>query len=662
MDHSNNRTAPHGAKLSLLLAPLAYLVVLLGSAFAAYPAMFNQFEAYDDSGFFIHTIRLFSQGQPLYDRLFSEYGPFSYELWAGVFGLLGQTISTDSARMAIIVLWLFTSLLLGVSCQRLTGRLTIGVIVQVLSFSALTALDKEPMHPSGVICALLGVTVAVVSFVLPRRPRAALYTLGALVAALALTKINVGGFAALAVAYAAVMALPALRRIIPLRWFVVAALVAIGPVLMSSNLARAWVQDYAILAVGGGLALVLITYVPSAGASGDGETAWRWVRWLLSGFIVCAAVVIAIVLALGSSFGAMFQEIVEVPLHQAHAYTAPMKFTRQVVFLAVGAVVAAWIIRRLRAGSPRAGQPGLIGTGWPGLAGALGRILVALAIWLSIAAVSRYHAFALVISLAWVAAIPSTRDDGNLQGRFVRVLLPSLAVLQALMAYPVAGTQVKFAVLLFLVCGAVCFADGWSDLEVWSAARDKVNGLSTARTIMVALGLTLVVALAFQYVARPIKTFRHTYATFRRLPIAGASRLHLPAKQVSAFTQITVLLRTRCKTVITLPALLSFNLWSGLPAPSGMTVEQFWRLLDHSQEQAALASARAAPGLCAVSNYSLASYWDNGKPLRQVPLVRFIEHDFTPIAQYPGGYVVSTRRPPSTPAEARASRQSSSAA
>lgn len=200
------------------LAPIAYLLVLMGTALTAYWKMFSQFAPYDDSGFFINSIRLFSQGHVLYDRVWTDYGPFSYEVWGTVFGVIGNAVSTDSARLATIVVWLLTSLLLGVSCQRLTGRLVIGVAVQILSFTLLSALTAEPMHASGVACALLAIAVATVSFVLPGRPRAALCTLGGVVAALTLTKVNLGGFAAIAVAYAAVMALHALWRIVPLRW------------------------------------------------------------------------------------------------------------------------------------------------------------------------------------------------------------------------------------------------------------------------------------------------------------------------------------------------------------------------------------------------------------------------------------------------------------
>jgi len=159
---------------------------------------------------------------------------------------------------------------------------------------------------------------------------------------------------------------------------------------------------------------------------------------------------------------------------------------------------------------------------------------------------------------------------------------------------------------------------------------------------MAALASAVAVAFAIQYVGRPMETWGNAYASCPSLRIAGATRVHLPPGQASTFTQITALLRARCKNVITLPGMLSFNLWSGLPAPSGLTSEPFWHQLDRGQERTALVEAKAAAGLCAVRNDQLAAGWDAGQPPPQVPLVSFIEQDFTPIGQYEG-YVVSVR-------------------
>jgi hypothetical protein len=629
-------------------AVAAYLSVLVGSAFAAYWAMFSEFAPYDDSGFFINSIRLFSQGRALYDEVFSDYGPFSYEFWGALFGLASRTLSTDSGRLAVIVLWLLTSLLFGLSCQRLTGRLSIGLIAQILSFAILTALNAEPMHASGVVCLLFASIVAVVAFVQPSRPRTAMLALGVLVAALLLTKINVGGFAGIATAYAAVIALPALRRVAALRLVAACILVAVGPVVILNDLSQQWAQDYAILAFAGSLSIVLVTYPASDQRNSDSrETAKRaarearrWVAWLLAGFAGCAAAVIGVILALGTTPGAFLHDTVAVPSHQRTAFTLPISLNGEVVYWAVGAVAGAWSVRQFRA---IAG-----GKSEPAPTPAIARVLAGLAIWLSIVAadplnISPNAAFALAIVLAWIAAIPSIGDDGSPRVRFVRAFLPSLAVTQALMAYPVAGAQVDFGSVLFVVCGAICFADGWNELSAWGAARGAPNRGSAPRMLMTALATGLAVALAFQYVVRPMEFWGDAYATNPSLPIAGAHDLHLPAPRVATYKQIVTLLRARCRSVITLPGLLSFNLWSELPAPSGLTAEPFWHLLSAGEQRAALARAQATPGLCAVRNDQLAANWDGGKAPPMVPLVAFIEQQFVPIAQYEG-YVVGVRR------------------
>jgi hypothetical protein len=321
-----------------------------------------------------------------------------------------------------------------------------------------------------------------------------------------------------------------------------------------------------------------------------------------------------------------------VPTHQSAAYTAPIALSRAVILWAAIWLAAAWLVRRLRrAGAASSGQVALLG--------ALGRILAALAIWFSSVTADPIQ---LALPLIWVAAIPSSRDDRSARTRFTRVFIPALAVLQGLQAYPVAGTQLKFGSLLFLVCGAVCFADGWSDLEA-SGAREAVAGLSSRRTVMAAFAAILAAGLVLGYVVRPMKTWSNTYSANPRLPIAGASDLHLPAQQVATFAHITTLLRARCHSLLTLPGLLSFNLWSGLPAPSGLTAQPFWHLLSTEQQRTALASAKAAPGLCLVRNDHVAAKWGNGSPPPQVPLVVFMERDFAPIARY-DGYVVAVRR------------------
>jgi hypothetical protein len=48
-------------------------------------AMFSGFNAYDDEGSFLITLRDYVSGQSLYTQIFSIYGPLYYETMAGLF-------------------------------------------------------------------------------------------------------------------------------------------------------------------------------------------------------------------------------------------------------------------------------------------------------------------------------------------------------------------------------------------------------------------------------------------------------------------------------------------------------------------------------------------------------------------------------------------------
>ena len=170
-----SRESPRRMRRGRLLVPLCvHTAVLVVCAFCAYWTMFSSYKFYDDEGYHLWSLRLFATGHALYNDVFSSYGPFPYELWAGISKLTGADRFNEQRPMVTIALWLGTSVLLAVSTRRLTGSLTLAVVVQVLSFSVLTPFADEPMSPGGtgliVVCGLLAVAV----FTLRAHPRRAL--------------------------------------------------------------------------------------------------------------------------------------------------------------------------------------------------------------------------------------------------------------------------------------------------------------------------------------------------------------------------------------------------------------------------------------------------------------------------------------------------------
>jgi hypothetical protein len=262
---------------------------------------------------------------------------------------------------------------------------------------------------------------------------------------------------------------------------------------------------------------------------------------------------------------------------------------------------------------------------------AIGRILCGVIIWLM-----PIEGFAFALSLAWVAALPSSRDKDTAASRFIRLLIPGVAIIYTLFAYPGAGSQLSFAHAMFVLCGAVCVADGLSDLEL-SAARGALAKISPrrARTMIATATAALALAILLGSVVLHLNSAHAQYEYGRPLPFKEATSLRLPPKERSTFVALIAAVRAHCRTLITLPGLPSLNLWSGLPAPSGYTIIGLWWQVPPAEDlEKAATQAERAPGLCEVYNEQEVEFWVKEQPLPDIPLIRFLQHDFTSIGTY----------------------------
>ena len=120
-EHPIAARAPGAACARWLPSGAVYALLVVLCLLAAYWAMFSQFAPYDDEGFFDYSLKLFVGGHTLYNSVFSEYGPFYYELFGGLFALIGHGVNTDAGRLIQLVVWVAASLGLGLVAHRLTG-------------------------------------------------------------------------------------------------------------------------------------------------------------------------------------------------------------------------------------------------------------------------------------------------------------------------------------------------------------------------------------------------------------------------------------------------------------------------------------------------------------------------------------------------------------
>jgi hypothetical protein len=273
---------------------------------------------------------------------------------------------------------------------------------------------------------------------------------------------------------------------------------------------------------------------------------------------------------------------------------------------------------------------------------ALGRILVGLGIWLALASPvlgldpNLSQALVIATPFAWVASLGPADEAATV--RFIRVLLPALAVLQTLHAYPVPGAQLAWSQVLFVIIGGVCIADGGVAL----GAEVDPGRLRHAVPALVAVPVLVFGAwFALDRVRPLVDAAEASYATAVPLDLPGARRVRVDELRVAQLHELSAALRDRCKTFVTLPGMNSLYLYSGLPAPEELS--STWMLYFTADEQQRVVDRlRVTPGVCAVFKPDLLQFWDQfteGRGIPDRPLVRYIEDEFHPVRNFEGYYL-----------------------
>ena len=300
------RAALGFAAVTALLVPIAYA------------SMFSVFNAYDDEGYFLMTLRDYLSGHALYTQVSTLYGPFFYEATGGVFNVLGVDPGNDSARMVTFVIWLLASLGGGVVAFRLTRSLLLGLCAQFVTFHVLASLTSDPQQPAGLLSLLLIGLVGAAAY-RSARPRATAVLIGAIVAAACLVKINVGVFAGLAVAFAFAASLTGRWRFLLL---VVAGhlLVAVPFGLMAGMLGQEWVIEYALVVGLAAYALwIVVGYGPRLSPSPPA------LGWLSAGALIFAVACLGIAIVGGTHPGDLFGALVLGPARLPQVYVWPLR-------------------------------------------------------------------------------------------------------------------------------------------------------------------------------------------------------------------------------------------------------------------------------------------------------------------------------------------------
>jgi hypothetical protein len=577
--------------------------------------MFGGFRDYDDEGYLLISLREYARGGPLYDVVYSQYGPAYYQLLTALFGLLGLEFTHAAGRAVVLGVWLSIGALCGLATYRLTGNLAVTVASQLLVFQTLLPMRNEPPHPGGLLALFLAGVVVTAPRLGVTRPGLAGAVIGALLAVATLMKINVGLLGLLSVALVLLGATRETGAWRGLRLVTAAAFVLAPVALMAPLAAEPPVAAFLVLVAGSALAVALVLLDTAPAAAPDPAAARVECLALGAAFAATAGASVAWELARGTSPGALVEGLVLAPARQLEtiALLLPVTAPAAAAGLAGLGGALAWLAARRSGWTTRPTATGIEGAA---------QLAAGAFVWL--VADERLPVSPLAaLPVLWLALLPrpGASAPGVTAGR--RVLV-ALAVLQALHAYPVAGSQVAWATFLFVPVGALLVADGWrrSVAALAPAAGPRPGWALPAGAV---LGLAAV-ALVAATVRTTGQRLEAAYAAGVPLGLPGTGGIRVRPGQARLYRVLATTLAARCRTFVTMPGLNSLHLFSGVDPPSARNTTLWVALLSPAQQaEVADRLARVEAPVCAVRRP------DASFDGRDTPLTRYIRREFVTV-------------------------------
>jgi hypothetical protein len=596
-----------------------------------------------DEAYLLTSLREWVARGGLYDRVYSQYGPFYYLVFGAPSRLLGLTWTVDAGRFTNLVVWTITAFLLGLATWRLTTRLAFGVAAQVLAFSLLHTLTDEPMHPGALICLLLACLVCSVTVLRPRAPRLSDTITGGLLAGLTLTKVNVGVFAIVAVAFVALEAVPdRVRRLRILGW---AAIVALGPVVVFSKGVDDWTLLFAATYV---VAAVAVVIASSASRARVGAISFS-LPAVLGGAGLVGAVTVGFALATGTSVAGLWNGVVVRPREFIETVAVPVELPPAtwiwLIVLPCSLLAARALIRRALPTTVTVVSGVARLAGGAGLAAfVLGRSYLPNAFNAVAPGGARFS----LLPLAALVLVPRTFDEGQARdGALARRLLAAAAITQSLHTFPVPGSQVSWSLLLAAVCGAVMIGDGVAEL---------VHAIHPMRVVdrlvgVVGAGLVIAIVLILPYgpkggVEAPGQQFVDWFRRYHtRVPVnsPGTDRVRVTPNDRNAVRRVVTATRD-CDTLFPYKVTNAFLAYSNIRPPTGYT-PPIGLLLTGEEQASVVRALESQPRACVLFYGKVAA--DGTLPVTtgSGPLSEYLGRNrWEPTVPMPGVQVIRLRR------------------
>ena len=583
-------TEPRSSSRPAWLDTLVFAAVAAGLLVVASRVMFSAFMFYDDEGYVLLSLRNFAEHGGLYREVYSQYGPFPF-VFHYLLHALGLPLTHTVGRLITLGAWGGTAVLCAAVAGQVTRSLVARLAVLAAVFAYLWVMASEPTHPGGLII-LLTTLVAVLGhhWLVRDRVQAWAVLVGAVTAALLLTKINIGVFVAFS---ACAWLLLHHRDLFVHRWAPAVLLIGSGLLplaLMRPLLDAEWVQSFALVWACGAMAVVRAVAINT-----EGRTDWATLGWGLAGAAGVGALVVGITVARGSSLADIWGGVVLAPLRQPTTFSIRYLWApgiRIVALVSLGLCMLACAWRGRRRAVVEYGV-------------ALARLIAAGALAINLtrfpAISADYLVFGFAMPCLWLFAWPLSGEQpfaSQARAWLVLVLLG-----QCLHVFPVAGSQIAWGTLLSLPLAAI----GAWDAVRWFARRHD-RALSAPQWRVAAVAGSLLVAVLAVATGRKFMEVGSRYRDGADLGLPGAEMLRLPEGSSALFRLLTLNAIAHADVLFSEPGMFSFNVWSGLPTPTRANVTHWFSLLPPERQEAIIRELAAHPRACVIVHREHVNY------------------------------------------------------
>jgi hypothetical protein len=594
------------------------LLLAMGVGIVGFLLIFNRFFAYDDEGYVLYSLKNFLAGHALYNEVYSQYGPLYFFTHKFIMGSFNLEPTHNVIRLITLSFWLAGCLFLSLGIQRLTQSLLLGVLALFSVFINGVGLVSEPGHPQGMIFTLICFTVFLASL-LPKLW--VVVAFGVITGIVFLTKANIGIFLLASLSWAFLCADRSSRVLTTFRVLCGLGILLLPMALMRDKINESQILVYALISTATTFNLI-ISFPKSSFFPPKTSLPFFWSFLLGFGTTVIAGIFLTLVS--GTPPASLYEGVIGQHIRFGDYFFINFPLQKTMLISAVIAVIVCIAYHFFLRG--RSNKALDIATF------SLKALFVGTVIFLmgKVLPNANYSFFidqaAYLIPWMWLLMLPHPRKTLSIDHIFQRYSLLSVATLQFLVAYPVAGSQKAWSILLTIPISLILLADL---MDLFHNLRSKHFAKALQPKLFY---LFLIIIFSSGLYKIGIAESKMYAQQVSPITLAGSSLMRLPEQYVTTFEGLNLNLQANADSLITLPGMYSFSLWSGVDSPTLQNLTAWPYGFNEAKQQAIVQQAAPISRLVGIRYTSLLEGWNKSGDSQPRPLVQYVENSLEPVA------------------------------